>query len=269
MVQQFGTTVPRWYTGQCPLIDNQSLILAPCGRELLVAIDYKTGEVIWKTANTAQWDMTHASIAPMQLGDRKTYVYCASGGVAGVAADDGALLWENRRWTTQFATAPSPVVLPENKLFLSSGYGSKIGAIIMQVRPDGDRWEAEVISELTPDQFNSEQQTPILFNSYLYGIRKKGGGKLVCLDLQGKEIWNSGKDRYGHGPYMIADGVILSLSDRGLLGMTEATEVGYRPLAKFQVFDGGHDAWGPMALVDGRLIVRDLTRMSCLDLRKR
>jgi outer membrane protein assembly factor BamB len=140
--------------------------------------------------------------------------------------------------------------------------------MIMQIRPDGDGWSADVIKELSPNQFNSEQQTPILFEGHLYGIRKKGGGKIVCMDLQGNEIWNSGQERYGHGPYMIADGVILSLSDRGLLGMTEATDAAYRPLAEFQVFDGGHDAWGPMALAGGRLLVRDLTRMSCLDLRQ-
>ena len=29
----------------------------------------------------------------------------------------------------------------------------------------------------------------------------------------------------------------------------------------------GVDAWGPMALVHGRLILRDLTRMVCIDLR--
>jgi outer membrane protein assembly factor BamB len=268
MVQQFGTTVPRWYTGQCPLVDGDALVLAPCGSDLMVAVDYKTGEVIWKTPNVAQWDMTHASIVPMQLQDRQTYVYCSSGAVSSVAADDGTLLWENRSWTTQFATAPSPVVLPEQRLFLSSGYGSKVGAMIMQIRPDGEGWSADVIKELSPNQFNSEQQTPILFEGYLYGIRKKGGGKIVCMDLQGNEIWNSGQERYGHGPYMIADGVILSLSDRGLLGMTEATDAAYRPLAEFQVFDGGHDAWGPMALAGGRLLVRDLTRMSCLDLRQ-
>ena len=27
----------------------------------------------------------------------------------------------------------------------------------------------------------------------------------------------------------------------------------------------GHDSWGAMALAAGRLIVRDLTRMECLD----
>ena len=33
--------------------------------------------------------------------------------------------------------------------------------------------------------------------------------QLVCLDLQGKELWNSGRDKFGSAPYMIADGLIL------------------------------------------------------------
>jgi outer membrane protein assembly factor BamB len=33
------------------------------------------------------------------------------------------------------------------------------------------------------------------------------------------------------------------------------------------VFEDGFDAWGPMALVGGRLVLRDMTRMTCLDLK--
>jgi outer membrane protein assembly factor BamB len=65
---------------------------------------------------------------------------------------------------------------------------------------------------------------------------------------------------------MIADGVILAMSSDGLLVMAEANAVAYRRLDSFQVFEDGHDAWGPMALAGGRLIVRDMTRMTCLDL---
>ena len=31
--------------------------------------------------------------------------------------------------------------------------------------------------------------------------------QLVCLDLAGKELWNSGQDKFGLGPYLIADGL--------------------------------------------------------------
>ena len=40
LVRQYGTTVPPWYAGQCPLIDNGAVILAPGGKAaLLLACD--------------------------------------------------------------------------------------------------------------------------------------------------------------------------------------------------------------------------------------
>jgi outer membrane protein assembly factor BamB len=39
LVRQYGATVPPWYTGQCPLIDNGTIILAPGGpNALLMAV---------------------------------------------------------------------------------------------------------------------------------------------------------------------------------------------------------------------------------------
>ncbi len=210
--------------------------------------------------------MTHASVVPMELAGHRLYVYCATGGVVGVSADDGALLWQSTAWTMQFATAPSPVVLPEGRLFLSSGYDNKVGSMVLQLIPGPGPWQASTLLQLAPKQFNSEQQTPILYDGHLFGVRKQGGGKLACLDLDGKQIWESGKDRFGLGPYMIADGAILAMSNDGLLVMAEANTVEYRPLSRCQVFENGTDAWGPMALAGGRLIVRDMTRMTCLDL---
>jgi len=266
MVQQFGTEVPRWYTGQCPLIDGDQVILAPGGKSLLAGVDLKTGQVLWSTPNPRGWKMTHASVVTMAHLGRKMYVYCATGGIIGVAAEDGTTLWECTEWTTQFATAPSPVVVPDGRLFVSSGYGSKVGSLMLQLQPAADGMQAVVLFSLTPKHFNSEQQTPIYYDGYIYGVHKHGGGQLVCLDLDGKEIWNSGRDRFGHGPYMIADGILLVLSGNGKLVMAEASPDAYRPLARYQVFADGQDAWGPMALVAGRLICRDMTRMTCLDL---
>ena len=46
LVRDYAATEPRWYAGQCPLIDEGRLIFAPCGKILLIAVDYRTGEVI-------------------------------------------------------------------------------------------------------------------------------------------------------------------------------------------------------------------------------
>lgn len=266
LVREHKAAVPQWYTGQCPLVDQDRLILAPCGESLMIAVDYRTGRVIWKTPNPRRWDMTHVSIVPMDIGGRRTYVYCGSGGVAGVAADDGTLLWDTTVWPVQFAHAPSPLVLPGDRLFLSSGYGNKTGALLLQLHGEGNKFRAEVAAELSPQQFNSEQQTPILYRDHIFGVRKRGGGQLVCMDLKGKEIWNSGTDRFGHGPYLIADELVLVMDNSGRVALAEASVDRYQRLASFQVFEDGHDAWGPLSLAGGRLILRDLTRMACLDI---
>ena len=90
-------------------------------------------------------------------------------------------------------------------------------------------------------------------------------GKFVCLDLQGKVVWTSDQgQQFGIGPYMAADGVFFAINDSGLLRLVAADPARYRLLAQAQVLKG-RESWGPPALAGGRLIVRDLTRMVCLD----
>ena len=263
LVRQYGTTVPPWYAGQCPLVEDERLILAPAGPDaLLVALDVATGKELWKSPNPRGWKMTHASIVPMELDGRRMYVYCGSGGVAGVAADDGSLLWDSTDWKISIATVPSPVVLPAGKIFFCGGYNS--GALMMQIKKQGEKFVAETLFRLKPGQFGSTQHTPILLGDHLYGVREQDK-ELVCLDLEGKEVWTSGRQhRFGLGPYLIADGLIYVMSDDGVLTMADAASSGYNQRGEHRVFDG-HDAWGPMALAGNRLLVRDFTRLACLD----
>jgi len=162
------------------------------------------------------------------------------------------------------ATCPTPIAVGDGRIFFTGGY--KAGSLMLELVDAGGQIHAEPLVRLDYKQFDSEQQTPILFDGHLYGVRTKDAGEqLACIELDGREIWNSGKDKFGRGPYLMADGLIYVLEDRGLLTMVEATGEGYKPLDRFQVFQRAHDAWGPMAIAAGRLILRDLTRMVCLD----
>ena len=132
LVREFGATVPEWYAGQCPLVDGDKVILAPGGKNaLLLALDLATGKPLWQTPNPHGWNMTHSSIMPMDFAGRRSYVYCANKGVVGVDAKDGALLWETTDWKIGIATVPSPVVLPDGKIFLTGGYGA--GSLMLQL----------------------------------------------------------------------------------------------------------------------------------------
>jgi outer membrane protein assembly factor BamB len=262
LTRQFGATVPPWYAGQCPLIDRDRAILAPGGDALLVALDCSTGRSVWKSPNPRGWTMTHSSIVPMEFAGRRMYVYCGKGGVAGISADDGSILWDSTEWKISIATVPSPVILPEGKIFLSGGYNS--GAMMMQLEEAAGKIRAKVLQRIEPGVFGATQHTPIFFRGHLFGVREKDK-QLVCLDLDGRVVWSSGSaNRFGLGPFLIADGLIYVMNDSGRLTLAEASPEGYRPLAAAQVLEG-NDSWAPMAMAAGRLLVRDLTRMTCLD----
>jgi len=122
-------------------------------------------------------------------------------------------------------------------------------------------------SRLKPEVFGSEQHTPIFYNGYIYGVRPDK--QLTCLDLDGNVKWTSeSTHRFGLGPYTIANGLIYVMNDSGLLTLTEATPNGYVQLTESRVLEGP-DAWGAMAIVSGRLILRDMNRMICIDVTDR
>lgn len=263
LVKDHKTTVPPWYAGQCPLVEGSRVILAPGGEHLLLAADIETGRVEWGSPNPRRWTMTHSSILPVDVEGTRMYVYSGSGGVAGVSAADGQLLWDTDVWKIGIATIATPLDLGEGRLFLSGGYNA--GSMFLDVRREGDRYVATPGKRLDPEVFGSTQQTPLFHDGHIYGVRPDG--ELACLDLEGDVRWTSGpSSRFGLGPYLIADGKILVLDDEGHLAMARATPEGYEEIARARVLQG-HEAWAPMAIAGGLLLARDFTRMVCLDLR--
>jgi len=85
------------------------------------------------------------------------------------------------------------------------------------------------------------------------------------LPYHSKVVWASGSgQQFGLGSFILANGLILSMNDSGLLRLIEALPQKYTLLAQAQVLKG-RESWAPLALAGGRLIVRDLTRMVCLE----
>ena len=269
----YGTEIPLWYTGQCPLIDDGKAIIATGGTALVVAIDIESGEVLWETPNPGNWQMSHSSILPYTFGGVKMYVYSAYGGACGIAADGpdaGTILWETTAWNHQ-VVAPSPVCMPDGKIFLTAGYGA--GSMVLQLTGPGPRFNVEVIREYNAKEgLACEQQTPVGFDGHLLGILPKDAGplrnQLVCVhpDDFTRVVWSSGQDkRFGLGPYMIADNKLFIVSDDGTLTIARPSTREYIELDTCRVMEG-HDAWGPLAIADGYLVMRDSKSMVCLDM---
>ena len=272
---EFGTKVPLWYAGQCPLIDGDIAVIAPCGdKALIIGVDCETGRVLWETPNPHGWEMSHSSIMPMTLNGKRMYVYCAIGGVVGVSAEEhdrGALLWETTLWSPK-VVAPSPVILADGRIFLTAGYGS--GSMMLKVTEKNGVYAVKSLYELRPqDGLACEQQTPVLYKGHLFGVLPKDAGSLrnqfICFHPDGKIIWTSGKtNRFGLGPFMIADDKFFILGDDGVLTMAAANTEKFIPLARAKVLYG-RDPWGPLSIAGGRMLLRDSKQMVCIDVASR
>jgi outer membrane protein assembly factor BamB len=272
MQKEFKTEVPFWYTGQCPRVDNGTLIIAPAGKEILLAgLDCNTGEILWQTPNSLGYKMSHSSVMPMMLRGKKTYVYIGVGGVCGISAeeeDKGTLLWNATKWQPS-VVAPSPLQLSAGSIFLVAGYGT--GGALLRIDRTGSAWNASITEQYKPSEgLSSEQQTPIFYKDMIISIMPKDGGslrgKLVAYspsDLH-NPLWTSGADeRFGLGPYMVINDHLFAFKEDGELYVYGIQFKNMNFLKKQRIMDGA-DAWGPMAYADGRLIVRDAHEVKCL-----
>ena len=271
--KEYESETPLWYTGQCPLIDNGVAVLATGGKALMIGVDCKTGEKLWEIPNPDGWKMSHSSVMPFTFNRKKMYVYCAIGGVIGVSSegdDRGTLLWKEPRWNTN-VIAPSPVCMPDGKIFLTAGYGA--GSMVLQLKESAGKYSTDVLQQYKPkDGLACEQQTPIFWQNRLFGIMPKDGGvhrnQFVCVDPNDctKILWSSEETRLGLGPYIWADDKFYILNDDGTLFIVQASTKGFKILDSKQLIPDGHDAWAPIALADGYMVLRDAETMVCINI---
>jgi outer membrane protein assembly factor BamB len=211
---------------------------------------------------------------PFTFGGRKMYVYSAIGALVGVAADGddaGEILWQTTVWNHS-VVAPSPVCMPDGKIFMTAGYGA--GGMMAELTEINGEFSIEIITKYAPREgLASEQQTPIFWNGHLFGILPKDGGsgrnQLVCVHPNNPQemVWTSGSEnRFGLGPYFIADGKMFILNDDGTLFIARPSIESYIELDKVKVIEDGHDAWAPFAIANGYLIMRDAKTLVCVDL---
>ena len=91
---------------------------------------------------------------------------------------------------------------------------------------------------------------------------------MTCLALDGTVVWQE-LPTFHLGGLMLADGLILNQSGQsGDLFLVEPNTKGYKELGRAELFSAKiNEPWAPLALSEGKLLIRDSEKMICLDLR--
>jgi outer membrane protein assembly factor BamB len=190
--KDYNSPIPIWGFASHPLIDGDKLIVLGGGSNdrLVVAFDKKTGEQLW-ASQSCSGDFGYSSPMIYTFGGKRQLIIWHSKAVVGLEPETGKRIWRVE-FDVKFAlTAPTPMKVGEDGLFLTSFYN---GSLFLKVNATSAEtvWKSQARGE-KPDQttdLSSIMPTPVIQGDYVYGVCSYG--QLRCLEAKtGKRVWES------------------------------------------------------------------------------
>lgn len=265
-----------WAYAESPLIDGDVLICTPGGdKATLVALNKNNGEVIWKAAvpgkamggrggNLQSNTAAYASAIVATVGGVKLYIQSLSGGLVGIAAKDGKLLWHYDKLTG--STMCNTPLFHDGYVFLSAlTPGGGIGSALLQLSAQGESVTAkEIYHHIKP--LAVHHGGVVLIGDAIYGTSQTG---LVCIDFKtGETKWQNRS--VGKGSVAAADGCLYVRSEKGSIALVEATPDAYKEIGRFDQPDrSAKNAWPHPVIAGGRLYIRDQNVLLCYDVKSK
>lgn len=264
LVQDYGGEVQRWAYAESPLVDGDKLVCTPGGAKgAMLALDKSTGKPLWQSKEwTDQAQYSSPIIAT--IGGVRQYVQQTEKSVAGVAADDGRLLWKAGRPEGRVAVIPTPLE-KDGLVYVAAGYG--VGCHAFKVTPPaaaGGKFSVEPV--YANKDMKNHHGGVILLGDHVYGTNDPG--ILTSMDFKtGQVAWT---DRsVGKGSIVIADGRLYLRSEQppGAMALVEATPEGYKEAGQFSPpAPSGKPTWPHPVIANGKLYLRDQDTLLCYDI---
>ena len=258
VLKEFGGSNPRWGLSESPLVYGDRVLVNAGGPGAsIVALDKRTGKVIWKSESDGAG---YSSAVVQRVGDTEQAVFFTATRALGVDVKDGRLLWQYPRVANRVANIATPVV-KDNFVFLSSDYGT--GSALLELEPSGGGVTATEV--YFTQEMRNHHSSSILVGEHLYGFSSAILTALRFAD--GVTAW---KDRsVGKGSLVFADGHLYLYSENGVVGLAEATPAGYREKGRFSIQQAGLPTWAHPVISGGHLFIRDQDTIYAYDVRKK
>jgi outer membrane protein assembly factor BamB len=270
VLKDFEASKPNWAVAQSPLLYKDMVVIVPAGRTAgIVALKKDTGQVVWKSESCGSEQ--YMSAMPMKIDGVDQIVGYGNGGrkstiVLSVDAATGRTLWKFDKWGCDIPIA-SPAYVGDGKVFLSGGY--RAGSVMFQVKKQGAQWSVDELWRLDSQACGSQIHNPLVWKGYMYIDNNENGKNngMVCVGLDGKVAWSSKNPNCEKGGQILADGMIYKVDgNRGTLYLVEPTPESFKVVSQAKLLDRGED-WAPLAISEGKLIIRDQGQMKCVDVK--
>jgi outer membrane protein assembly factor BamB len=264
-----GRFMANWGYCESPLIDGDKLICTPGNSDAtVVALNKKTGEVIWKGQVPDGNGAGYASPIAIESAGHRQYVHFLEGWLAGFDATTGKLLWRSKnKGPRQVANCSTPLFF-DDCVFAAAAYGA--GGVLVKLSKDGaDGVKAEEV--YATKKMENQHGGMILYNGCLYGANGgNGGGFLICLDAKTGEVkWDAREGRKApKGSLTMADGRLYYRHEDGTMTLLEPSAKEYIERGRFEQPERSKSPdWCYPVVANGKLYLRDQDLLLCYDVK--
>jgi len=239
-----------------PLVVDDTVIVLPGGSNgrSIVGYDRATGKRAWSALDDRQ-----AYCSPMLVtlkGVRQLLVVSATR-MMGLVPGNGKVLWEYPFPTYNGINAAQPLVIGENRVFVSASYGA--GSAMVELSGGGDHFSVREVWR--NNRMKNRFSGSVLRDGVIYGLDE---GILAAIDAETGDLkWKGG--RYGYGQVVLAGDNLIVLTEDGDLALVRANPDRHQEITRFPVLEG--KTWNVPAISGGYLLVRNLAEMAAFDLR--
>jgi len=248
-----------WGMSGSPLVYDNVVVVNPGAQveeakgRALVAYDRQTGKPIWQAGS---FKAAYCSPMLASLAGRRQILIFDAGGLAGHDAANGNELFRFAWPTYQDINVAQPLILPDDRVFISSGYNT--GCALLKITEANETF---AVKELWRTKaMRCKFTNPVYYEGHIYGL---DDGILTCVDVKtGQRIWRDG--RYGHGQLVLSGNLLVIQAESGKLVLAEATPAEHRELGSIPVFT--EKTWNYLALANGKVYLRNHKEMACFDL---
>ncbi len=263
ILKQFGAKNIRWGVSTTPLIDGKKLVVNVGSKQgSVVAFDKTNGKVIWKTHDDVAGYSSPVRIdIPSGDGPVPHLVVWCGKSLVGLKPSDGSVQWKHEWLTTDDMNIATPIFEPATRtLYVSASRGTGRCSAYRLTATKGTVQSEEIY---TNKQMKNHYNSCVLLKGHLYGF---DNNVMKCQELAtGKILWTN--RTVGKGAVISAQGHLIVLGEKGEMALVEATSKAYTEKGRFQALPSKR-AWTPPALARGKLYVRDLERITCIDIAK-
>jgi len=238
----------------------RDLVIVPVGGRgrALMAFNQADGKVAWSRND---WGNVYSTPALVKIGALDQLVALLDGAVIGVNPHNGDLQWSVPFKADYSIAISTPVVGPDNLMFVSSEYGG--GAKVFQLQLRGQQTTAKEL--WSSNRLRLHHGNAIRIGDAIYF---SSGGKgsqaiLSAVDARsGSILWQ--QRSIEKATFVYADRKMITLDQDGNLMIAYPSPQGFKIAAKAPIMS--RLSWTPPVLVGTRLYLRDRASLMAVEL---